>query len=235
MNGDGLDAMEMNKPIRDTTYETLKHAIIMGKIPAGSRLIETAYAESLHISRTPLREAFRKLELDGLVSCEERRGAIVRAFTIEDIEETFTIRNALMMLIIPSIMARVTDQDVADLEKILKAMDVSQDAEDAASLAVLNREFHGRIERISDKKRILRVIESQQEYVTRFSQMTIASIVRRSSAQKEHHRLVRLLRERDEVSFSELMRSHLHESMMTCLSVVSLRRGGAEPKDLPRQ
>ena len=104
-----LEHVELNKPIRETTYETLKHAIIMGDIPAGSRLIETVYAESLHISRTPLREAFRKLELDGLVEYIERRGVVVRAFTIEDIEETFTIRNALMMLIIPSIFENVNE------------------------------------------------------------------------------------------------------------------------------
>ncbi len=221
-----LENVELNKPIRETTYETLKQAIIMGEIPAGSRLIETVYAESLHISRTPLREAFRKLELDGLVAYEERRGVIVRAFTIEDIEETFIIRDALMMLIIPSIIRNVTADDMEELESILKRMDVSQEAENAAELAVLNREFHRKIEQISDKKRILRVIESQQEYVTRFSQLTIASIVRRSDAHREHHLLLKLLEQRDEENFSELMRKHLYESKMTCLSAVSLRRDG---------
>ncbi len=54
----------------------------------------------MHISRTSLREAFRKLELDGLVEYEARRGVVVSAFTIEDIEEIYTIRNALMMLIV---------------------------------------------------------------------------------------------------------------------------------------
>ena len=71
-----------SKPIREIAYETLKHAIITGDLPAGSRIVETDYAERMHISRTPLREALRKLERDGLVEYMLRRGVIVRAFTI---------------------------------------------------------------------------------------------------------------------------------------------------------
>lgn len=225
MDAMNLGQVELNKPIRETTYETLKHAIIMGEIPPGSRLIETVYAENLHISRTPLREAFRKLELDGLVEYVERRGVVVQAFTIEDIEETFTIRNALMMLIIPSIFANLNTKVLNELQGILDQMDQSQEAEDSDQLAVLNREFHSKIEQLSDKKRILRVIQSQEEYVTRFSHMAIASIVRRSDAHQEHHQLLKQLRAGDESGFSKLMRKHLNESMNTCLSAVSLRRG----------
>ena len=87
-----------SRPIREIAYEMLKHAIITGEIPAGERIVETDYAERLHISRTPLREALRKLERDGLVEYVMRRGVVVRAFTIADVEEIYTIRNALEML-----------------------------------------------------------------------------------------------------------------------------------------
>ena len=82
-----------NKPIRDIAYERLKRAIITGELPAGSRIVETTYAEQLHISRTPLREALRKLERDGLVEYVLHRGVVVRAFTIDDIDEIFKIFN----------------------------------------------------------------------------------------------------------------------------------------------
>lgn len=114
-----------NRPIRDIAYETLKHAIITGQIPAGSRIVETLYAEQLHISRTPLREALRKLERDGLVEYVLHRGVVVRAFTIQDIDEIFTIRNAMMMLILPSIVENVRDEDIEKMEDILKEMDVA--------------------------------------------------------------------------------------------------------------
>lgn len=228
MNQRRLDQVELNKPIREATYEKLKHAIIMGEIPAGSRLIETVYAANMHISRTPLREAFRKLELDGLVDYEARRGVVVRAFTMEDIEETYAIRNALMMLIIPSIFENVKNEDIEKLSGILDSMDISQEAADSDSLAVYNRMFHKTIEHISDKKRILRVIDSQEEYIMRFSHIAIASVVRRSGAHSEHHQMVRYLKEKDEKAFTELMQHHLNESMVTCLEAVNLRRGERE-------
>lgn len=230
------DMSEASKPIRDIAYESLKHDIITGEIPAGTRIVETVYANKLHISRTPLREAFRKLELDGLVSCEARRGVIVRAFTIEDIEEIFTIRNALMGLIASSIVANVSDQAIHELDELLQQMDQSQQNEDAEALAVQNRQFHRLIEQLSDKKRILRVIDSQEEYIIRFAALSIASVVRRSNAQKEHHQMVDYLRSRDEKRFAELMCHHLEESKEVCLSAVDGRlKTAAAPKSLNRE
>ncbi|MBR0226986.1 MAG: GntR family transcriptional regulator, partial [Clostridia bacterium] len=92
MSFQSFDSSLESRPIRDIAYEQLKHAIITGQISAGSRIVETVYAEQLHISRTPLREALRRLERDGLVEYVLHRGVVVRAFTIEDIDEIFTIR-----------------------------------------------------------------------------------------------------------------------------------------------
>lgn len=213
-----------NKPIRDIAYETLKQEIITGKIPAGTRMIETCYAEKLHISRTPLREAMRRLELDGLVEYHERKGVIVSAFTAEDVEEVFMIRNALIELILPSVVARATERDIDGLEDILRHMDVSENRANADELAVYNRMFHRRMEWISDKVRILRVIDSQEEYIKRFSVLAISSIVRRTDAHQEHHKMVELLREKNLEGLLSLMRHHLKESKETCLKVVGDHR-----------
>ena len=218
-----FDVSMESRPIRDIAYEQLKHAIITGQIPAGSRIVETVYADQLHISRTPLREALRKLERDGLVEYVLHRGVVVRAFTIEDIEEIFTIRNAMMMLIMPSVVENVTDGKIKELRDILKQMDVEYEKEDADALAVSNRLFHGTMEHISDKMRILRVIDSQEEYIKRFSAVTIASIIRRSNAHQEHHQLVDLLEKRDLEGLQQLMQHHLEESKETCLAAVRER------------
>ncbi len=217
-------AANETRPIRDIAYEQLKHAIISGDIPAGSRIVETAYADKLHISRTPLREALRKLERDGLVEYVLHRGVVVRAFTIHDIDEIFTIRNAMMMLILPSIVENVTDEAIDKLKSILAEMDVAQEKADADALAHLNRSFHSTIEHLSDKRRILSVIDSQEEYIIRFASVTIASIVRRSTAHQEHHQMVELLEKRDLANLEILMHNHLEESKETCLAAVSQNR-----------
>ena len=230
MNMQVINTQDISKPIRDIAYEILKQAIITGELPAGYRIVETVYANKLHISRTPLREAFRKLELDGLVSCEVRRGVIVCAFTIEDIEEIYGIRNALMTLITPSIIENITDEDLKELEDILSVMDISERDADSAALAVQNRQFHRKIEHISNKKRILRVIDSQEEYIIRFSAMAIASIVRRTSAHQEHRLMLTYLRERNEEKFADLMQRHLEQSKSVCLKAVDGHVGNIQRK-----
>ena len=219
-----FELAEESKPIRDIAYDRLKHAIITGELPAGARIVETTYAEQLHISRTPLREALRRLERDGLVEYVLHRGVVVRAFTIDDIDEIFTIRNAMMMLILPSVIENVTDEALQQLRDILKEMDVAQDKADAQALAVYNRAFHGTIEHLSDKLRILRVIDSQEEYIKRFSAVTIASTLRRTNAHQEHHDMVDLLEKRDLEGLKTLFHHHFEESRETCLAAVRARR-----------
>ena len=111
--------MMESRPIREIAYDVLKKAIITGEIPAGERIVETEYADRLHISRTPLREALRKLERDGLVEYVMRRGVIVHAFTTEDVDQIYTIRNSLEMLTLPYIIENATAEDIASLREKL--------------------------------------------------------------------------------------------------------------------
>ncbi len=206
-----------SKPIREIAYETLKHAIITGEIPAGARIVETEYADKLHISRTPLREALRKLERDGLVEYVLRRGVVVRAFTLADVEEIYTIRNALEMITLPAIIQNATPDDVLALREKLAQMDALVEKSDIENLSPLARSFHSQLTAISGLNRILRVIEGQDEYINRFSAMSIAKENRRNAAHQEHYRLVDYVESKDLDSFSHLMSKHIERSKQTCL------------------
>lgn len=210
-----------SKPIREIAYETLKHAIITGEIPAGVRIVETEYADLMHISRTPLREALRKLERDGLVEYVPRRGVVVRAFTIADVQEIYTIRNALEMLTLPAIVRNATPQDVASLREKLGQMDRQAELGDIEKLSTLARAFHAQLMRISKLNRILRVIEGQDEYITRFSALSIAKEPRRQAAHREHYQLVELLEQKDLEGFQELMGKHIERSKENCLAALA--------------
>jgi len=210
-----------SKPIREIAYETLKHAIITGQIPAGSRIVETEYADKLHISRTPLREALRKLERDGLVEYVLRRGVVVRAFTIADVEEIYTIRNALEMLTLPSIIENATPDDIRSMRDKLHKMDAFIAKNDIEGVSPLARSFHDQLTSISGLNRILRVIQSQDEYIRRFSAMSIARETRRKSAHEEHYKLVEYVEQRDLENFEKLMRKHIERSKETCLAALA--------------
>ena len=206
-----------SKPIREIAYETLKHAIITGELPAGSRIVETEYAERMHISRTPLREALRKLERDGLVEYMLRRGVVVRAFTIADVEEIYTIRNALEMLTLPAIIRNATAEDIQRLRDILNEMDPLTERNDIQSLSPRARSFHKELTAICGQKRIIRAIAGQDDYIVRFSQMSIAKEDRRIASHQEHHRLVDYVEARDLENFAKLMRKHIERSKQNCL------------------
>lgn len=206
-----------SKPIREIAYETLKHAIITGQIPAGARIVETEYADKLHISRTPLREALRKLERDGLVEYVLRRGVVVRAFTIADVEEIYTIRNALELITLPAIIENATPEDIRSMREKLHKMDVYIAKDDIESISPIARNFHDQLTAISGLNRILRVIQSQDEYIRRFSAMSIAKETRRKSAHEEHYTLLEYVEKKDLDSFEKLMRKHIERSKETCL------------------
>lgn len=216
--------MMESRPIREIAYEVLKHAIVTGEIPAGERIVETDYAERLHISRTPLREALRKLERDGLVEYVLRRGVVVRAFTIEDVDEIYTIRNALEMLTLPAIIERATPEDIASLRAKLHEMDKVMAMDDIEKLSPMARAFHSAITHISGKNRILRVIESQDEFINRFSAMAIRQEDRRVQAHEEHHKLVDYIEQRDLEHLEKLTRKHIERSKENCLAALELQR-----------
>ena len=216
--------MTESRPIREIAYDVLKKAIITGEIPAGERIVETEYADRLHISRTPLREALRKLERDGLVEYVMRRGVVVHAFTTEDVDQIYTIRNSLEMLTLPYIIENATAEDIAALREKLAAMDALIARDDIEGLSPLARDFHTCLTAISGKNRILRVIEGQDEYIRRFSAMAIQQENRRSTAHEEHHKLVDLVEKKDLPALEELMRHHIERSKECCLAALKARK-----------
>ncbi|MFH1880949.1 MAG: GntR family transcriptional regulator [Bacillota bacterium] len=210
----------VNKPIREIAYETMKYAIITGEIPAGVRIVETEYAAKLHISRTPLREALRKLERDGLVEYVIRRGVVVRAFTIEDVDEIYTIRNALEMLTLASIIENATPKDIRSMRDKLQEMDRMMADNNIEKLSALARAFHDQLTAISGLKRILRVIQGQDEYIHRFSALSIAKDKRRAEAHQEHHRILEMVENKDLDGLQAVMRSHIEKSKQSCLAAL---------------
>lgn len=220
MNTLQFQPMMESRPIREIAYEVLKHAIVSGEIPAGERIVETDYAERLHISRTPLREALRKLERDGLVEYEVRRGVVVRAFSITDVEEIYTIRNALEMLTLPAIIRNATAEDIAGLRARLREMDDVMASGDINTLSPMARAFHSAMTALSHQHRILRVMEGQDEFITRFSALSIRQENRRPQAHEEHYKLVDYIEQRDRENFEQLTRKHIERSKENCLAAL---------------
>lgn len=151
----------MNKTsLVDEVRNYLRDAIITLKYRPGEQLNETAILSKLDISRSPLREAFRLLEGEGLVTWKSRRGVFVNEITSDDVKELFPIRASLEALATELAAPRLTDKDISQLGTIVKKMeDAVNDGNIRASIK-LNFEFHKQIVKAAGNKRLEQIIKT---------------------------------------------------------------------------
>lgn len=205
------------KSVREAVYDTLKQAIISGKLTRGTRIVETEYADMLHISRTPLREALRKLQEDGLLEYVANKGVFVQSFTLEDVEEIYTIRNSLEMLTIGHIIRNATEPDIAYLKSLLLEIDRLMEDSSLEEILKVSRKFHAHIINISRLARVISAIRYQEEYINNFSLISIQKESRKQEAQDEHYRIVECIARHDEAGLRRIVQRHIERSKEMCL------------------
>lgn len=130
----------------------LREAIVEGVLAAGSRLSEVQVAKQLNVSRTPMREAFAQLEREGLVNIVPRVGAFVRAVTLRDVEEIYTVRAALECLAVQLASERITPLGAAQLDDVIAAMQSSVSAEDVPGYVDGLDRFYAIVMTIADNR-----------------------------------------------------------------------------------
>ena len=104
-------------PLRDVVFNTLRQAILRGELKPGERLMEIQLANKLGVSRTPIREAIRKLELEGLVLMIPRKGAEVAEITEKNMRDVLEVRKALEELAVQLACDKITQEELEELEK----------------------------------------------------------------------------------------------------------------------
>mgnify|MGYP002733969358 FL=1 len=124
------------KPLRDVVFESLREAILEGKLSPGQRLMEVQLAEQLGVSRTPVREAIRKLELEGLVVMLPRKGAYVADISLKDLVDVLEIRASLEGLSASLAAERMHEDDIKKLEKIVQDFKEHASSGDVEQFAV---------------------------------------------------------------------------------------------------
>lgn len=146
---------------RDTLHlkvcNVLRKAILQGDFEPGQRLIQSELAESLDVSRMPIREALRKLEAEGLVKLEPHRGAIVKPMNVEDVEEIYELRANLEKMAVQKSVPKMTKEDLRKLEKLVKEMEKAEDSDDFISS---NIAFHHLLIKRCPWSRLLSFIET---------------------------------------------------------------------------
>ena len=163
-------SVDMNEylPLRDVVFNTLRKAILKGELKPGERLMEIALAERLGVSRTPVREAMRKLELEGLVVMIPRRGAQVANITEKDLNDVLEVRMALENLSIENACARMTEEQLDELWKAARNFEDTMAEGNLVRLAEADVAFHEVIYKSSDNRRLTQVLNNLREQIYRY-------------------------------------------------------------------
>lgn len=208
---DLLTTMNFNsvKPIRDVVYEYLRTAIINDLIKPGERLVEKEYAERFNISRTPVREALRKLEIEGLVENIPRKGDIVKGIDWKDMLEIFAIRQALEPLIVKTAIENMTPEDLINLQETVDTMSSSAHHNDTEALLASFQAFHDILITISKMPRLATIISQLKDYLGRFRTMSLSNHTRRTQAINEHKEILQAIIEQDTEKAEQIVATHL--------------------------
>ncbi|MBC2851136.1 GntR family transcriptional regulator [Cetobacterium sp. 8H] len=205
--------IKKKKSIREQVYDYLKGEIVSGNIKEETRIVEEEYAEKLNISRTPLREALRMLELEGLVEAREKGGVTVPRTTKKDVEEVVKIRIALETVIFEELFQKVSQNDIKKLEENIRLVDeIVNDEKKSQEVFKYFSEFNKILYKISDLPRVIALINNLNLYLKKFRKISAESKARRLSAHKDHLEIVALIKEGKKEEAITVNRRHLLEA-----------------------
>ena len=196
-------------PLRDVVFQTLRQAILYGELKPGERLMEIALANRLGVSRTPVREAIRMLELEGLVVMEPRKGAHVAQITEKDLNDVLDVRLGLEELVVQFASERITEEDLQNLKAAEEEFEQSMQRNDLVALAAADVKFHEVIYQATHNQRLVQMINNIKEQMYRYRMEYLKDVKVRETLVKEHRQLLQALEEHCQESAEDSIRAHI--------------------------
>jgi len=178
--------IQNHRPLREIVYEELKLLILTGKITPGMRLMEEELAEEMGVSRTPIREAIRKLEKEGLITIEPRKGAYVSQLSTRDMVEILEVRQNAEGFAAALAAQRMTPEQKIKLKEIAEAYEAAVEAGDMVEMIKCDTTFHHIIVEASQNKILIQMVEQLQELVLRFRYLYYDDFKRAEKMPLEH-------------------------------------------------
>lgn len=216
MEGHNLK-VNMNEylPLRDVVFNTLRQAILKGELEPGERLMEIQLAERLGVSRTPIREAIRKLELEGLVLMIPRKGAEVARISEKSLRDVLEIRRSLEELAIELACQRMTEEEIDELDKTQTSFRRAVASQDVMLMAETDEAYHDIIYRGTNNNRLVQIINNLREQMYRYRLEYIKDADKRQILLIEHDNILKAIRGRRVAEAKAAMREHIDNQEIT--------------------
>ncbi|MCD8149318.1 MAG: GntR family transcriptional regulator [Clostridiales bacterium] len=196
-------------PLRDVVFQTLRAAILKGDLKPGERLMELQLASRLGVSRTPIREAIRMLEQEGLAITIPRKGAEVAKMTEKDMEDVLQIRCALEELAVRLSCQNITEAEVQELRVAMNRFREKVDTGDIAQIAEADVNFHDVLYMASDNPKLLGMLNNLREQMYRYRVEYLKDFTVYPQLIEEHRQLYEAVKAGDAQKASSMTRRHL--------------------------
>src|SRR5580692_12654366 len=196
----------------DAAYQALRQGILQGDLAPGERLRSDALANDLRVSRTPVREALRKLEAEGLVE-RSGSGLIVREFSEKDLTELFYVREALEGMAARLAAENATPSEIAEIRELLDDMEAVRRRGALETLRHLTGEFHQLVSRASHNNRLMRALTTLLDNVRKIQSSTLFGEGRAEQALQEHRELLAAITAGDGDRAEMLARAHRRKTL----------------------
>ena len=204
-------------PLRDVVFQTLRQAILSGKLQPGERLMEIHLARELGVSRTPVREAIRKLELEGLVNMIPRRGAVVGEITRTDLEDVLEVREALEELAVRKACENMTEEDIQALKAAADKFRKCVENEDLMASAQADVSFHEIISEATGNRRLIQILNNLREQIYRYRLENLKDKKAYPILIREHSAILKALENKDVDAATEALRGHIKNQKISII------------------
>lgn len=198
--------------LTDGIADIIRERILNGKYAIGEKIIEAPLANELSVSRTPIRQAFKKLTSEGLIENIPNRGSFAKGFTKRDVQDIYEVRKALEVLAIEWAVKRISRQEIARLEEIVELMEFHTIKANFEKLLEANIDFHETVYKASESRFMAQILRSYQEYVQQARRTTVYEEEYLEGILKEHKEILEAIRKRDVAEAIKLTNIHLDNS-----------------------
>lgn len=213
--------MDEYLPLRDVVFTTLRQAILRGDLKPGERLMEIQLANMLGVSRTPIREAIRKLELEGLVLMIPRKGAEVAEITEKNLRDVLEVREALEVLAVQLACEKISPQEIEDLKKAAADFELALNTGDITLIAESDVAFHDVIYNATDNVRLVNLLNNLREQMYRYRVEHLKSESARPQIIDEHQNLIRYIEENNKNAAAENIINHVSNQVVEVIRTLN--------------
>ena len=198
--------------LRRKVFDEIEKNILNGVYPEGEQLIEGKLSVELNVSRTPVREALRQLELEGLVKLIPNKGAVVVGISKKDIEDIYEIRIVLEGMAGRLAARNITDEQIKKLEQIIELQEFYVSKDEYVEAWKLDSQFHQLVFRASGNRMLSHTLSDFHHYIQRARQLSFEAKGRSAHVVEEHRRILDAIRNRDEKAAEKLTSEHIKKA-----------------------